>query len=118
MSPRSRVGKGVAGFCEGTMGAFSDTGVPHVRLPLAGADGFAISLSRGSGPEGAYHATARERCGALYEETAMQTTSLSARAKLWAGLTLAVAVAASGAVAIANAESGTPIHFNRRRRVV
>jgi hypothetical protein len=48
----------------------------------------------------------------------MQTTSLSARAKLWAGLTLAVAVAASGAVAIANAESGTPIHFNRRRRVV
>jgi hypothetical protein len=41
----------------------------------------------------------------------MQTTSVSARAKLWAGLTLAVAVAASGAVAIANAESGTRIHF-------
>jgi hypothetical protein len=41
----------------------------------------------------------------------MQTTSVSTRAKLWAGLTLAVAVAASGAVAIANAESGTRIHF-------
>jgi hypothetical protein len=36
----------------------------------------------------------------------MQTKSAPARAKLWAGLTLAVAVATSGAVTIANAQSG------------
>lgn len=37
----------------------------------------------------------------------MQTKSVGSHAKLWAGLTLAAAVATSGAVAIANAESGT-----------
>jgi hypothetical protein len=41
----------------------------------------------------------------------MRTTPVRTRAKLWAGLTLAMAVATSGAIAIANAESGTQIHF-------
>jgi hypothetical protein len=40
----------------------------------------------------------------------MKTTSAGARAKLWAGLTLAMAVATTGAVAIANAESGMQHH--------
>ena len=43
----------------------------------------------------------------------MQTTSVSARAKLWAGLTLAVAVATTGAIAIANAESGMQHHVKK-----
>jgi hypothetical protein len=45
----------------------------------------------------------------------MQTKSAGARAKFWAGLTLAVAVATSGAVAIANAESGTQDHVKANK---